>query len=41
MQGESEKADTFHIQILDLHIGHVGGDEQKNILSILLWASAV
>ena len=27
--------------ILDLHVGHVGGEVQKNILSILLWASAV
>ena len=26
--------------ILDLHIGHVGGEAQKNILSILLWAPA-
>ena len=27
--------------ILDLHVGHVGGEVQNNILSILLWASAV
>ena len=27
--------------ILDLHVGHIGGEVQKNILSILLWASAV
>ena len=27
--------------ILDLHVGHVGGEVQKNILSILLWAPAV
>ena len=27
--------------ILDLHVGHVGGEVQKNISSILLWASAV
>ncbi len=26
--------------ILDLHVGHVGGKAQKNILSILLWAPA-
>ncbi len=26
--------------ILDLHVGHVGGEAQKNILSILLWAPA-
>ena len=30
-----------HSIILDLHVGHVGGEVQKNILSILLWASAV
>ncbi len=23
--------------IVDLHVGHVGGEVQKNILSILLW----
>ena len=28
-------------RILDSHIGHVGGEAQKNILSILLWAPAV
>ena len=27
--------------ILGLHVGHVGGEVQKNILSILLWAPAV
>ena len=27
--------------ILDLHVGHIGGEVQKSILSILLWASAV
>ena len=27
--------------ILDLHVGHVGGEVQKNILSVLLWAPAV
>ena len=27
--------------ILDLHVGHVGGGVQKNILSIPLWTSAV
>ena len=27
--------------ILDLHVSHVGGEVQKNILSILLWAPAV
>ncbi len=26
--------------ILDLHVSHVGGEAQKNILSILLWAPA-
>ena len=26
--------------ILDLHVGHVGGGVQKNILSALLWAPA-
>ncbi len=26
--------------ILALHVGHVGGNAQKNILSILLWAPA-
>ena len=26
--------------ILDLHVGHVGGEVQKNILSVLLWAPA-
>ena len=30
-----------HRVILDLHVGHVCGKVQKNILSILLWASAV
>ena len=29
------------MKILDLHVGHVGGEVQKNILSILLWVSAV
>ena len=29
------------LSILDLHVGHVGGQVQKNILSILLWAPAV
>ena len=24
--------------ILDLHVSHVGGEAQKNILSIILWA---
>ena len=27
--------------ILDLHTGHVGGEAQKSILSILLWAPDV
>ena len=27
--------------ILDLHVGHVSGKAQKNILSILLWAPVV
>ena len=27
--------------ILDLYTGHVGGEAQKSILSILLWAPAV
>ena len=27
--------------ILDLHVGHVGGEVQKNILSVLLCAPAV
>ena len=26
-------------QILDLQVGHVGGEAQKNILLVLLWAS--
>ena len=26
--------------ILDLHVGHVGGEVQKNILSVVLWAPA-
>ena len=26
--------------ILDLHVGHVGGELQKNILSVLLWTPA-
>ena len=26
--------------ILDLHAGHVGGEVQKNILAVLLWAPA-
>ena len=29
------------VRILDLHVSHVGGEVQKNILSILLWAPAV
>ena len=33
----SQKSKT----ILDLHVGHVGCEAQKNILSILLWAPAV
>ena len=28
------------VTILDLHVGHVGGEVQKNILSVLLWAPA-
>ena len=24
-----------------MHVGHVGGETEKNILSILLWVSAV
>ena len=28
------------ILILDLHVGHVGGKVQKNILSVILWAPA-
>ena len=31
---------TNNIPILDLHVCHVGGEVQKNILSIILWASA-
>ena len=27
--------------ILDLHVGRVGGEVRKNILSILLWAAAI
>ena len=27
--------------ILDLHTGHVGGEAQKSVLSILLWAPDV
>jgi hypothetical protein len=30
----------WYLCILDLHVGHVGGEVQKNILSILLWAPA-
>ena len=29
------------LMYINLHVGHVGGEVQKNILSILLWASAV
>ena len=29
------------LRILDLQVGHVGGEVQKNILSVLLWAPAV
>jgi hypothetical protein len=28
------------LNILDLHVSHVGGKAQKDILSILLWAPA-
>ena len=28
------------LSTLDLHVGHVGGKVQKNILSSLLWAPA-
>ncbi len=28
------------LAILDLHVSYVGGETQKNILSILLWAPA-
>ena len=31
----------MYCTILDLHVGHVGGEAHKNILSILLWAPAV
>ena len=34
------KPDNDLLYILDLHVGHVGGEAQKNILSILLWAPA-
>ena len=30
----------YREHILDLHVGHVGGEVQKNILSVLLWAPA-
>ena len=28
----------FIVSILDLHVGHVGGEAQKDILLVLLWA---
>ena len=35
------KSDGTHaLGILDLHVRHVGGEVQKNILSVLLWAPA-
>ena len=34
-------SNAIQVFILDVHVGHVGGEVQKNILSILLWASAV
>ena len=30
----------YSSRILVLHVGHVGGEVQKNILSVLLWAPA-
>ena len=37
---QKTKSLCFRLAILDLHVGHVGGEAQKNILSILLWAPA-
>ncbi len=36
----SLRMQAVSFSILDLHVGHVGGEAQKNILSILLWAPA-
>ena len=33
-------ASIISFLILDLHAGHVGGEAQKNILSVLFWAPA-
>ena len=41
MEDISQTAWTLLAIILDLHVGHVSGEVQKNILSILLWAPAV
>ena len=32
--------DSLSYSILDLDVSHIGSEEQKNILSILLWATA-
>ncbi len=37
---QKTKSLCFRLAILDLHVGHVGGEAQKNFLSILLWAPA-
>ena len=34
------KGRILQLHILDLHVGRVGGEVQKNILSALLWAPA-
>ena len=39
-KSSTAKALAQPFAILDLHVGHVGGEVQKNILSILLWVSA-
>ena len=40
-KSSTAKALAQPFAILDLHVDLVGGEVQKNILSILLWASAV
>ena len=36
-----QQIDLKDILILDFHVGHVGGEASKNILSIRLWAPVI
>ena len=38
MKGLAISVRDARVGILDLQVGHVGGEAQKNILLVLLWA---